>query len=123
MDGYFHKSGSPTITVALSGMMSMTPFPVEAVIDTGFTGFVSLPMMKAFPLGLVLMGSADYTMADGSIEPTLLALGWVKLGDEKYKGVFSLSKGNEVLLGMEFLKITQRQLIISAHHGIVRLTV
>ena len=39
---------------------------VEAVIDTGFTGFVTLPPSLVAELGLVFMGTSEATLADGS---------------------------------------------------------
>lgn len=39
---------------------------VEAVIDTGFTGFMTLPPSLVVQLGLVFMGASAATLADGS---------------------------------------------------------
>ena len=39
---------------------------VDAVIDTGFTGFVKLPPSLVAELGLVFMGTSEATLADGS---------------------------------------------------------
>ena len=39
---------------------------VEAVIDTGFTGFVTLPPALVAELGLAFMGSSEASLADGS---------------------------------------------------------
>lgn len=41
---------------------------VQAVIDTGFTDHLTLPPDIVGELGLPLRGSADVTLADGSIE-------------------------------------------------------
>ena len=39
---------------------------VEAVVDTGFTGFLTLPPSLVAELGLVLKGTSEGTLADGS---------------------------------------------------------
>lgn len=40
---------------------------VEAVVDTGFTGYLSLPPATVEALGLRLVGSAESVLADGSV--------------------------------------------------------
>ncbi len=42
---------------------------VEAVIDTGFTGYVTLPPSIIEELGLTWLGREQGTLADGSTEP------------------------------------------------------
>ena len=39
---------------------------VEAVVDTGFTGFLTLPSSLVAQLGLVFRGTSEGTLADGS---------------------------------------------------------
>ncbi len=39
---------------------------VAAIVDTGFTGFLTLPRAVVVPLSLPLLGSAPATLADGS---------------------------------------------------------
>ena len=72
--GFLHESGSPAIDLEISG-----PFPdvrqgFTAIIDTGFTGFVSMPLASAFPLGLSLFGTSSVVLADGNSQTKLLAL-------------------------------------------------
>jgi predicted aspartyl protease len=111
--GFLDKSGSPALKVSISG-----PFESEqefdAIIDTGFTGFVSMPLLKAFPLGLLLYGTAEVILADGSVAPKLLAKGAVTVGDETQIGVVVLEPSSgDVLLGMDFLRKFERVLIVT----------
>ncbi len=39
---------------------------IEAVVDTGFTGFLSLPPSLVAELGLPFKGTSEATLADGS---------------------------------------------------------
>lgn len=39
---------------------------IEAVIDTGFTGFLTLPTPLIFSLGLIWRGQAQATLGDGN---------------------------------------------------------
>ena len=41
--------------------------PIDALIDTGFTGFLSLPMAIISDLNLKLCGREEGTLGDGSL--------------------------------------------------------
>jgi predicted aspartyl protease len=106
MDGELSGSTSPKIMVELYGVTGRQSPPVffEAIIDTGFTGGVSMPISLALPLGLVLFSTATFTLADGSKENAFLCFGSARIGERQEDLVFSLSQGNDILLGTEFLK-------------------
>jgi len=57
------------------------------MIDTGFTGFLMMPITQAFPLGLTLIGTANYALVDGTITSKLPVFGHVRLEDELLRGV------------------------------------
>ncbi len=57
----------------------------EAIIDTGFTGGISIPLTQALPLGLVLFSTASL------------------VAQKEHPVTFSLTQGNEILLGTDFL--------------------
>lgn len=86
---------------------------VDALIDTGFTGFLTLPITQALSLGVVLIGIGDYTLADGSTVANFLVKGTVTIGSESAEGVVVLS-GDEVLIGMEFLRTLNKALLIQS---------
>lgn len=74
--------------------------PYGAVIDTGFTGGMVLPLFIAVDIGLEKVGGSTVTLADGSILtlPTFLAK--IKIGS-KTMDVTTLVMGSEILLGIE----------------------
>jgi len=74
--------------------------PYGAIIDTGFTGGMVLPLFIAVDIGLEKVGGSTVTLADGSILtlPTFLAK--LKIGS-KVMDVTTLVMGNEILLGIE----------------------
>ena len=81
-----------------------------------------LPVAQAIPLGLVLYGTGDYTLADGSVITNFLAKGAVSIGPaynradnpiETVEGVIVLA-GEEALVGMEFLGALRKMLVISS---------
>jgi hypothetical protein len=60
-------------------------------------------------------------LADGSTDHTLLCFGGIKLNGDEQVGLISISKGNDVLLGMEFLRKFKKKLNLDCENNIVRL--
>ena len=115
LTGSFNSSGSPVIKIAVYGIFEQSKQEFDAIVDTGFSGFLSMPIVLAFPLGLVLTGTTTTILADGSQSFKLTALGKVVLGDKTEIGLILLNTGSsDILIGMEFLKIFQRTLMISS---------
>ena len=113
MAGFFAKNGSPAIKIRISGPVGDGQ-EFEAVIDTGFTGFLSIPLVKAFPLGLPLYGTTAITFADGSSQVRLTGGAWISLGGESDIGIAILEwESTDILIGMEFLRLFKRALFVS----------
>lgn len=84
------------------------------MIDTGFSGFVSVPAATAQILGLEAHTYARYTLANGkSTEAVPLAEGFASLEEEHYvNGLISISENSPVVVGMSFLKRAGKALIL-----------
>lgn len=120
--GSFNKSGSPTIKFKLGGPLPDSAQEFEGIVDTGFTGFVSMPIVKAFPLGLLLAGTTSITLADGTSAPQLTATGKVEIGEQGEIGVVILQGSSaDILLGMDFLAKFGRVLFIHPNKGLASL--
>ena len=65
IEGVVNSAYEAVIPFSLRGPAGQAQ-EVEAVIDTGFTGFVTLPPSLVAELGLVFMGTSEATLADGS---------------------------------------------------------
>src|SRR4051812_21340427 len=103
--GSLDEFGHPVVQITVHGIHPDMKQEFEAMIDTGFTGFLLMPMLSAFPLGLTLLGTSDYTLADNSTSARLLASGTVTVEGEEVTGVIVLET-NEcgLLLGIDFLR-------------------
>ena len=111
-----NSAGHPVIKIKVWGLTEQFSAEFEALLDTGFTGFLSLPLTAALPLGLTLMSTATYTLADGSSTTSLLAIGTIDYEGQQILGPISLELNancKDVLVGMEFIK--QGKLMLLLH--------
>jgi predicted aspartyl protease len=117
--GYLDGRGHPHVKIRVWGLSEQFAQEFEAMIDTGFTGFLSIPITAAFPLAITLFGTTSYMLADGSTSPKLLGFGTVALEDETAHGTIVLeSKSSGLLLGMEFLQKLKKALVVGSN-GVV----
>jgi clan AA aspartic protease len=75
---------------------------VEAVLDTGFTGFLTLPANIISTLGLKLFGDADVMLADGTIV-TLHKFEATVQWDGRDRDILLLEAEGGPLMGMRLL--------------------
>jgi predicted aspartyl protease len=112
--GYLDSAGHPCVKIRVWGSSATLGQEFEAMIDTGFSGYLMLPLIRSLPLGLTLVGTTQYLLADGSVSPKLLAHGSVDLGGEVTNGLIALEANGAVLplLGMEFLRRSKKMLLV-----------
>jgi predicted aspartyl protease len=86
----------------------------SALIDTGYSGFVSLPIIAAAKLGLQPHTTAQYEMANGKLcDPIPLARAYACCdGDAFVAGVVAISEAASALVGVEFLRTCGKGLIV-----------
>jgi predicted aspartyl protease len=112
--GFLDSAGQPKIRIKVYGLSEQFAREFDAMIDTGFSGFLMMPLTDALPLALTLYGTSSYTLADGTTSPKLLAFGRVKLEDEEMSGVIVL-EGNPrsgPLLEMDFIRRYHKMLLV-----------
>lgn len=120
--GYLDKNGDPYVSVEVANPLGWKQ-KFDCLIDTGFTGFLSIPMLQAFPIGLLLRGTMKVVLADGSTQDKLTCLGSASLESEVNVGLIIIEpRSNQVLLGMDFLRKFGKKLMIDPINRIVELT-
>lgn len=111
--GYLDK-GHPHLKIKVYGLSAQFAQEFEAMLDTGFSGYLMLPLVSALPLALTLFGTTTYTLADGSTSPKLLAHGNIDYDGEVTSGLIVLeaNASSGPLLGMEFLRNSNKMLLL-----------
>jgi predicted aspartyl protease len=105
------------LRIAVAGLDSELTF-FDAIIDTGFDGFLCLPFFLNGIRKLQMIDLLDVRMADGVFYSRLIANAVVCMGDESQEGPAILEPdGQEVIIGMGFLRRFERALIISPHEN------
>ncbi len=116
-------NGTPYIQIEVSGWNTAAPVTLTAVIDTGFSGFLQMPLLSAFPVGLVLHTMMDITLADGSVQNKLVCHGNIHYSGQIHSGLVLIEEQDaDILVGIEFLQTFQLRLILDASKQTVELT-
>jgi len=76
--GSFDEDGSPVVKIKVAGNLGEREY--TAVVDTGCTGFVALPLNEMIPLGLKVDGATTVQLGNGEIIENNVAEGLVTLG-------------------------------------------
>lgn len=102
IEGCIDRSGSAYVELNVAGMRAEAR--IEAILDTGFNGGLSLPLSVAVPLGLELLYASRFELADGTIVEDELVFGGRLLWYGKYVDVeIVLTRSDEALLGTALL--------------------
>jgi predicted aspartyl protease len=121
LHGSLDSSHSPLVTIAVSAPSGPSHF-VDALIDTGFTGFVQLPERHARDLGLTLRAVSEAQYADGRTGTIPLAWAKVTLGPDVQEGFAHIQSGSgEVIVGVELLRVFRKVFVLSIADGLVLL--
>lgn len=99
---FTENGGEPVIRIMVFGGYG-SKTEVEAVVDTGFTGFLTLPRTVVESLSLIPSGDRGATFADGSIAD-IASYEADALWHEKRTVVTVLAMNAAALVGMELLR-------------------
>ncbi len=113
--GHFDDQGNACLKFHFRGARHEHPgVELTGIIDTGFTGFLQLPLDVAIRLALPLAGTATVTLADGSSGGKVMAEGIATFRDQSLVGSVVLEPSSpDILIGMDFLRTFDRSLVIT----------
>jgi len=116
------NAGCPVVQIAVSGPLT-NPTTFTAIVDTGFSGFLLLPILEAFPVGLILRGTTVITLADGSAQTKLTCLGELHFDGNSQVGLIIIeNQTTDILVGMDFLTKFGMELLVDPTNNLVKLT-
>jgi len=119
--GSVDSDHTPVVAITVASTSGPSTF-VDAVIDTGFTGFVQVPALLAQELGLTPRTATETQYPDGRIDTTPLAWGRITLGSAVREGFVHIQRGSdEAIVGVEFLRLFRKTLVLSVADGTVLL--
>lgn len=75
----------------------------QGMIDTGFNGYLQVPLMAALPVGLKLVGLNQSTIANGSQTTSLGCEGRITICGEVFDTFVSLPTDGPILIGTQLL--------------------
>ena len=101
IEGVVNAAYEPVVVLAVQGPSGQAS-EIEAIIDTGFTGFLTVTPALATELGLALEGTSRATLADGS-EVTFDVYDVAVLWDGQPKYVLADAADTTPLVGMRML--------------------
>ncbi|MGA2910501.1 MAG: hypothetical protein ABSE04_01730 [Candidatus Microgenomates bacterium] len=111
MNGYFDGERIYA-DIEIKGVFSTQATKLKGQIDTGYSGYLSLPFNEAFPLGLVLQGTQAYTLADGSPSYNFVCLGTLIVDGRELVIPVDVSAKASLLIGIGLLGKIQNNLLI-----------
>jgi predicted aspartyl protease len=115
------SNGQPRIEIQVKGV-SGVPKTINAIIDTGFNGYLKLPFLEAFPLGLVLAGVQNNTLADGSSITNLVCKGQVCIDGKCINTTMDVHKSNIILIGTQLLRELGKKFTLNCEEGLVEIS-
>jgi predicted aspartyl protease len=93
LQGRMDENGQMWLTITVRGMRGETT--IEAMVDSGFTWALALPVSVAVPLGLELVDFRPAELADGTVKHFFAFAVTVVIGGREFPQ-FALSRKQEL---------------------------
>ena len=115
IEGIIREAGTPILTIKIIGKGG-EDITTEGILDTGFDGFLCLPIPIAVSLGLELIDVTQTELADGTVvENELVFAGQVEWDGNVMDVDILLTRSEDVLIGTAFLEGYQVRLDYKAN--------
>lgn len=121
MDGKI-ENFVPTVDFELWGMNAEVKTKLSGIVDTGFNGFLKLPYVSAFPVGLILYGTETSTIANGDQTTDLGCIGTVKMFDKQVTTLISVAPNCPILIGTQLIKALGLDVHFDFHNSTLKFT-
>ena len=115
-----YNNDQPKIEIEVKGVGQSKK--ITALVDSGFNGYLTLPYVEAFPLGLVLTGIQSNTLADGSSASHFVCIGQVCVDGKCIQTTIDIQPANIILLGTKLLKELGKKFILDCANGKVEIS-
>lgn len=119
MLGTFNND-QPKINIGVKGAVG--PKNIEALVDSGFNGYLTLPYTIAFPLGLILIGIQSSTLADGTTTSHFVCIGEICVDNKCVSTTIDIQPSGMVLMGTKLLKELGKTFTLDCVNGKVEIT-
>ena len=100
--GFVNESDEPVIKIKL--VLSKGERFVNAVIDTGFNGYISVPKKLISDSNWDFLGTEEYELASGELMRERVFLGRIEMGPESLTVFVLSSNSSDTLIGTKLLR-------------------
>lgn len=115
------KNGQPRILIQVKGAGEYAE--IEAIVDSGFNGYLKIPYEVAFPLGLSLMLiQGGIIVADGNSTACLVCEGEVCIDGKCIKTSIDVHPANVIQIGTALLRELKKTFTIDPVNSKVEIT-
>ncbi|MFN3421228.1 MAG: hypothetical protein ACK40X_05850 [Armatimonadota bacterium] len=121
LTGRIDESGQIWLSITVRGLRGEVA--IEAMVDTGFTWALSLPVSVAVPMGLELVDFRPLELADGTIKHFFAFGVTVIIGEKELPVVCLVTETGTPLIGTLLLQSLAATLTARFADGSVTLTV
>jgi clan AA aspartic protease len=121
LQGRMDENGQIWVTLTVRGMRSEAT--IEAIVDTGFTHPLLLPVTIAVPLGLELVDFTPMELADGRLQHFFTFAVTVVIDGREFPTVCLVTETGTPLIGTLFMQSVGATLIAKFAENFVALNV